>query len=91
MHYCAEHDPQASRLVFILTSFRDVVGRQKVATSHGLHPGALPRPPPQHPSQALGNENIDPGMPISNKFFTASCRFHEFLTSVEDARGVWNS
>lgn len=30
MSYCAESDPQASRLVYILTSFRDVVAQQRI-------------------------------------------------------------
>jgi len=61
MHYCAEHDPQASRLVFILTSFRDVVDRQKAAgTSHTLSPIRLHLS--TQPSSQLFNQNIDPGM-----------------------------
>lgn len=30
MSYCAESDPQASRLVYILSSFRDVVAQQRI-------------------------------------------------------------
>jgi len=30
MNYCAESDPQASRLVYILSSFRDVVAQQRM-------------------------------------------------------------
>lgn len=46
MQYCAQQDPQASRLLFILTSFRDVVIRQQ-ATS------------PLRPSNSLGNHEAD--------------------------------
>lgn len=39
MRYCAEHDPQASRLHFILTSFRDVVVQQRAIAAQLLNPG----------------------------------------------------
>ncbi|KAG9190876.1 hypothetical protein G6011_08964 [Alternaria panax] len=34
MNYCAESDPQASRLVYILSSFRDVVVQQRLRRRH---------------------------------------------------------
>lgn len=36
MSYCAESDPQASRLVYILTSFRDVVAQQRIRRKQSL-------------------------------------------------------
>ena len=57
MHYCAQHDPQANRLLFILTSFRDVVVRQN-SPPQGPHLGS--QLPQQHPSRSLVNENVDP-------------------------------
>jgi hypothetical protein len=36
MQYCSEHDPQASRLYFILTSFRDVVIEHRASITQSL-------------------------------------------------------
>jgi hypothetical protein len=36
MNYCAESDQQASRLVYILSSFRDVVAQQRMRRKHNL-------------------------------------------------------
>lgn len=36
MSYCAESDQQASRLVYILSSFRDVVAQQRTRRKHSL-------------------------------------------------------
>lgn len=58
MHYCAQQDPQASRLLFILTSFRDVVIRQQTATSQLTNSNQQSRPFIQQMS--LGAENSDP-------------------------------
>ncbi|KAL1845315.1 hypothetical protein VTK73DRAFT_694 [Phialemonium thermophilum] len=38
VRYCAEVDPQANRLLFVLTSFSDVVKRRKEASSSRLPP-----------------------------------------------------
>lgn len=59
MNYCAQQDPQASRLVFILTSFRDVVSRQNATVSHGRYYSARG---PQRSSQSVGMEKVDPSM-----------------------------
>jgi hypothetical protein len=60
MHYLAQLDPQANRLLFILTSFRDVVVRQNAPASQSLHPVAKPQPSLQHPSRSILNEKVDP-------------------------------
>lgn len=60
MHYCAQHDPQANRLLFILTSFRDVVVRQNAPASQGVDPDGRPPLHAQHPSRSLLDESIDP-------------------------------
>lgn len=60
MHYLAQIDPQANRLLFILTSFRDVVVRQNAAASQNLNPVVKAQLPPQHPSRSLPYENVDP-------------------------------
>ena len=60
MHYLAQLDPQADRLLFILTSFRDVVVRRTASASQGLNPLASSQLPPRQPSQFNLNENIDP-------------------------------
>lgn len=60
MHYLAQLDPQANRLLFILTSFRDVVVRQNAPASQNLNQGIKSQVPPQHPSRSVLNENIDP-------------------------------
>ncbi|KAF8863741.1 hypothetical protein BDZ45DRAFT_583241 [Acephala macrosclerotiorum] len=43
MHYFAQHDSQGSRLLFILSSFRDVVIRQQTARSQRLSANQTPQ------------------------------------------------
>jgi hypothetical protein len=58
MHYFAQHDPQGSRLLFILTSFRDVVIRQQTARAQQL--SADQQGYMQASSVPAGDESHDP-------------------------------
>jgi hypothetical protein len=69
MQYCAQYDPQANRLLFILTSFRDVVVRQQATTSLGPVAGSQSHAFMQTPSMPLGHENGDP---VGNLLHTAT-------------------
>ncbi|KAG0646782.1 Filamentous growth regulator 27 [Hyphodiscus hymeniophilus] len=60
MHYLAQLDPQANRLLFILTAFRDVAVRQNATTSQSSNPAIHPHLPPQRSSRATSKENIKP-------------------------------
>ena len=60
MSYCAQHDPQANRLLYILTSFRDVVTRQQATTSLQPISGLQSHAFMHTPSMSLGHENGDP-------------------------------
>lgn len=60
MHYCAQQDPQANRLLFILTSFRDVVVRQQAATTQQATVGPQAQAFVQAPSMSLPHQHADP-------------------------------
>ena len=60
IHYCAQQDPQANRLLFILTSFRDVVVRQQAATTQQATVGPQAQAFIQAPAMSLPHEHGDP-------------------------------
>jgi len=72
MQYCAHQDPQASRLLFILTSFRDVVVRQQA--NNPLHPVIA-----QSHFLDIGGEQDDPINSIFTHTSPASPRVSSIL------------
>lgn len=60
MDYCAKSDPQANRLVYILTTFNHVIVRREPATASTLRD--LPPIPsvPNTPTGAMSNSSNDP-------------------------------
>lgn len=72
MQYCAHQDPQASRLLFILTSFRDAVLQQQA--SNPLHPVIA-----QSHFLNIGGEQDDPVNSIFTHTIPASPRISSIL------------
>lgn len=92
MDYCAKSDPQANRLVYILTTFNHVIVRREPATASTLRD--LPPIPsvPNTPTGAMSNSSNDPmanfflshplnpavvtSNPASSTFTTTSSQMH---------------
>lgn len=65
MTYCAKSDPQASRLVYILTTFNHViVGRRPLAAPQSY---PEPEPVPNTPTGSMSNSSNDP---VANFFLS---------------------
>ncbi|KAI8936720.1 hypothetical protein NX059_007108 [Plenodomus lindquistii] len=84
MNYCAESDPQASRLVYILSSFRDVVTQQRIRRKQAqadnaalpsiasqLYGAAGPTQPQQQQGLSVG------GLASSTDPMNATMRLHQ--------------
>jgi len=74
MQYCSETDPQARRLLFILTEFREVVDKQEAATSN------ITMQPFRH--HASNNQRTNPSAPITPSIVeahTATSTIHTIL------------
>lgn len=87
MNYCAESDPQASRLVYILSSFRDVVAQQRLRRKQSQNDNATL---PSIASQLYGVTNsgqtqtqttqinsVVGGLPTSTGSMNATPRLHQ--------------
>jgi hypothetical protein len=74
MQYCAETDPQARRLMFILTEFREVVDKQQAATSR-----IILQPFGHHKSNTT---QTDPSVPVTSSIVethTTTSTIHTIL------------
>lgn len=62
MDYCSKSDPQANRLVYILTTFNHVIVRTEPASASSLQELPLPSIPsvPNTPTGAMSNSSNDP-------------------------------
>lgn len=69
MNYCAKSDPQATRLVYILTTFNHVIVSRAPSTSSLRDPVPAHTPVPNTPTGAMSNSSNDP---IANFFLAHS-------------------
>lgn len=69
MNYCARSDPQATRLVYILTTFNHVIVSRAPGAPSLRDPVAVHTPVPNTPTGAMSNSSNDP---IANFFLAYS-------------------
>jgi hypothetical protein len=78
MNYCAESDQQANRLVYILSTFRDVVTQQRMRRRNQADNSTLPSIASQLYGAPLLHQNQpNPGLPHSMDSMNATPRLHQ--------------